>query len=96
MVWQGSNDNQTTCTVCDQSQPCLFDVQKDPAESKNLVNESSYKQLVTEMIAKLASYTPYVDGNLTAEELANYDCVAGSGGELWGNFVGPCCKRKGQ
>ena len=58
------------------------------------MNESGYKELVAEMAAKLASYTPYVDGNLTADELANYDCVAGAREALWGNFVGPCCQRK--
>jgi arylsulfatase B len=93
-VWQGSGENPTNCSVCDPTHPCLFNVQIDPAESKNLVNESGYKELVAEMAAKLASYTPYVDGNLTADELANYDCVAGAGEALWGNFVGPCCQRK--
>ena len=93
-VWEGANENQTTCSVCDPSHPCLYDVQADPAESKNLVNESKYQVLLQEMTAKLASYKPYVDGNLTAEEISNYECVGGSGEALWENFLGPCCKRK--
>jgi hypothetical protein len=69
-------------------------VQADPSETKNLVNESKYKELLAVMTAKLASYVPYVDGNLTAKELDNYDCVSGNGAALWDNFVGPCCQRK--
>ena len=44
------------------------------------------------MAAKLASYTPYVDGNMTAEELEEYECSTMA--SLWGNFQGPCCKPK--
>ena len=93
-VWEGAGENQTTCAVCDPSHPCLYNVQADPAERKNLVNESAYRELLVEMTAKLASYKPYVDGNLTAAELAKYDCVGGSGKTLWDNFVGPCCQRR--
>ena len=47
------------------------------------------------MAAKLASYTPYVDGNMTAEELQPYTCVTDPT-EWWHNYAGPCCKRKGE
>jgi len=77
-VWQGHNENATNCAVCDAIHPCLFDVQADPAESRNLVNESGYNALVAEMTAKLASYTPYVGGNMTADGLAKYDCGTGA------------------
>ena len=48
---------------------------------------------------RLASYTEYVDGNMTAAELERYDCRLPRG--YWrthgGNnskFFGPCCIRK--
>ena len=34
-----------------------------------------------------------VDGNMTAEELQPYECVADPT-EWWHNYAGPCCKRR--
>jgi hypothetical protein len=49
------------------------------------------------MKAKLASYVPYVDGTMSAEELGGYDCPdmnPGGSRSLWGTYMGPCCTPK--
>jgi hypothetical protein len=104
-VWTSPNcivNCSHSCAVCDPLHPCLYDVAADPSELHNLAagpNTTTTEDivaLVAEMTAKLASYVPYVDGELTAEEMADYDCVdpGDRGAELWGNYQGPCCTRK--
>ena len=72
------------CNMTD-GKPCLFEVVTDPSESTNLV--SSNPELYQTMVAKLQTYTPYVDGTMTNAELVPYNCTP----ERWGLFYGPCC-----
>ena len=87
------HQNITNCFVCRPERPCLYDVAADPSENINLANRSEYASVLREMQAQLASYTPYVDGNLTDQELSHYICVLPHE-TPWGNFLGPCCHRK--
>jgi hypothetical protein len=67
----------------------------DESETHDLAAE--FPALAKAMIAKLYSYQPYVDGNMTPTELANYNCTPAVGNQ-WhttkGRFSGPCCAPK--
>ena len=71
----------------------LAQVENDPSERENLAELPEYQEHVEHLAAALASYTAYVDGNMTAEELEPYDCVEDPT-DYWHNFAGPCCKKK--
>ena len=68
-------------------------VENDPSERENLAELPEYQEHVEHLAAALASYTAYVDGNMTAEELEPYDCVEDPT-DYWHNFAGPCCKKR--
>ena len=85
-----------SCTVCSVTSPCLFDVRADPSEYNNLAE--AMPTIVTVMVAKLASYIPYVP-DMTPGNLACYTCPPASGATgrpqlWWQGFSGPCCKPK--
>ena len=82
------------CHVCDMVKPCLFDLTNDEAERVNLA--SQHPNVVEQLKAQLASYVPYVDGTMSAQELQGYDCVQSRSypHPWWGNFTGPCCRPK--
>ena len=84
------------CHVCNTDKPCLFDLWNDEAERVNLATQ--HPGVVQKLQAQLASYTPYVDGTMSAQELQGYDCVQPRGypHAWWGNFTGPCCRPKKQ
>jgi hypothetical protein len=95
-VWI-SPTNPDICAVCDRIYPCLFEVKGDPSETHNLVNAPTHASTIAAMEAKLASYVPYVDGKMSAAELADYDCpdlCPGGSRSLWGTYAGPCCTPK--
>ena len=71
----------------------LVQVENDPSERENLAELPEYQEHVEHLAAALASYTAYVDGNMTAEELEPYECVEDPT-DYWHNFAGPCCKKK--
>ena len=83
------------CAICSRAQPCLFDLEQDESERVNLAANGQQPNLVTQLARQLATYVPYVDGTMTADELRGYDCVA-KGAKYphpwWGNFTGPCCR----
>jgi hypothetical protein len=64
------------CALCDPApaHPCLFEVKGDPGETRNLVGDPAHASTIAIMAAKLASYVPYVDGTMSAEQLAGCDC----------------------
>eukprot|EP00041_Stephanoeca_diplocostata_P013943 m.249525 g.249525 ORF g.249525 m.249525 type:complete len:537 (+) comp19525_c0_seq2:91-1701(+) len=82
-----------SCYVCTKAQPCLFDVVNDPAERVNLA--ATHKDIVTMLAAKLEGFSvPQANASIDSAILArDYDCVKDITA-WWGNFSGPCCKRK--
>eukprot|EP01043_Picozoa_sp_COSAG02_P041037 COSAG02_NODE_3371_length_6857_cov_12.629328_2_plen_686_part_00 len=80
------------CNVCTPEFPCLFDLVDDITERKNLA--SAQPQLVKQMQAKLATYEAYFGHPIDPELLAEkYDCPADVR-PWYGNFSGPCCRRR--
>ena len=81
------------CYVCTQNAPCLFDLYSDPAERVDIAKE--HPELVATMQAALAAAQNWkINGTMNPQVLAaNYDCVTDTI-PWWGNFSGPCCKRK--
>eukprot|EP00051_Salpingoeca_urceolata_P017166 m.232093 g.232093 ORF g.232093 m.232093 type:complete len:413 (-) comp18880_c1_seq4:269-1507(-) len=79
------------CHVCSDKDPCLFDIIQDPSERTDI--SKSNPSIVAQLQAKLAEFQPYVSGKMNATALAKYDCVTDIS-QWWGNFTGPCCKRK--
>jgi hypothetical protein len=83
------------CAICSDAKPCLFDILADPGERVNLATKQP--QIVAQLAKQMATYVPYVNPSLTAEELSKYDCVSTnvSGGVFpspwWGEFNGPVC-----
>ena len=66
--------------VCSPAKPCLYNVQADPTETTNLATNASFKATLDAMAAKLASYVPYVDGNLLEREREReLICITGAG-----------------
>ena len=65
----------------------------DNQERVNLA--SKHPDIVSQLAKQMATYTPYVDPSLSAEELRKYECVTTnvSGGIFpspwWGEFNGP-------
>ena len=95
-VWVSPTDPDI-CAVCDPTYPCLFEVKGDPGETHNLASVPAWAGAIAAMKAKLASYVPYVDGNMSAAELQGYDCpdLSPEGSQsLWGTYAGPCCTPK--
>ena len=69
----------------------------DPGETHNLASVPASAGAIVTMKAKLASYVPYVDGNMSAAELQGYECpdMNPEGSQsLWGTYAGPCCRPK--
>lgn len=65
-------------------------------QSQERVNLASKQpEIVAQLSKQMATYTPYVNPRLSAEELSKYDCVTTnvSGGVFpspwWGEFNGP-------
>eukprot|EP00038_Savillea_parva_P011469 m.197762 g.197762 ORF g.197762 m.197762 type:complete len:512 (+) comp20214_c0_seq1:161-1696(+) len=94
----GSKPSSTTCLVCSNSTPCLFDVVADPGEYRNLAAIET--DIVQQMTTQLETYSAYVTCQMTPEELEPYNCSSPSG-QAWGpaagytwQFAGPCCFRK--
>ena len=91
----------TAAQSCYAEKPCLFDVISDESESHNLANQPEHAADVEHLAQRLASYSHYVDGSMTEEELEPYECVPHSldnnsahalaQDAWWGNFQGPCC-----
>ena len=92
------------CLVCSPLLPCLFDVISDESESHNLANQPEHAADVEHLAQRLASYSHYVDGSMTREELEPYECVPHSldnnsahalaQDAWWNNFQGPCCRKR--
>ncbi len=88
------------CAICSAEKPCLFDLVADESERVNLATREP--AIVRQLRDELAKYTPYVTGNMTAEELERYECVDVA--SKWpaplplhpwfGNFTAPCCRPK--
>ena len=66
--WPCVNTNATAaCLICSPDKPCLFDLSQDEAERVNLAPQQP--QLAAQLARQLATYTAYVDGKMTPEEL---------------------------
>ena len=79
----------------------LLIAQADPSERTNLAGEQP--AIVAQLAKEMARYTPYVDGQMTAEELAKYECLPKKPwhwpqpyplSPWFGNFTSPCCRPK--
>ena len=81
------------CYVCTMDAPCLFDLYSDPTERVDIAREQP--GLVATMQTALAAAQNWkINGTMNAQVLAaKYDCVTDTI-PWWGNFSGPCCKRK--
>jgi hypothetical protein len=79
------------CPVCNATHPCLYSLLDDPSESKNVA--AANPDVVARLSGPLAdSVISYVSGHLPAATLAaNYTPIPAG---TWGDFVGPCYKRK--
>ena len=86
------------CAVCSDAKPCLFSILDDPSERHNLAPQ--LPEVVAQLSKELATYKVYVSGGMSAAELGKYECLNTSVGAgvfpspWWGNFSGPCCRRK--
>ena len=79
--------------MCTRKEPCLFDLRQDPAEEVNIA--SLNPAIVTDLMARLTAFNvPQANASIDPAVLArDYDCVTDIR-PWWGNFSGPCCKRK--
>jgi len=79
------------CPVCNATKPCLYSLLEDPSETYNVAD--AHPDVVERLVVPLvASVTPYVTGYLDNATLAaNYTRFPEG---VWGNFYGPCYKRK--
>ena len=89
----------TSCAVCTAASPCLFEVLGDPTEKVNLAKHphgnTTIQELVATMAAKLATYSVYLPGEMSAAQLACYVCLNGTQwNDHWKGWAGPCCLRK--
>lgn len=81
------------CSVCTNTEPCLFDVIADPSETQDV--SKANPDVVKTIQAKIATgvFKAYIGYSMNASQLANYDCPSDIR-PWWGNFSGPCCKPK--
>ena len=79
----------------------LLIAQADPSERTNLAGEQP--AIVAQLAKEMARYAPYVDGQMTAEELAKYECLPKKPwhwpqpyplSPWFGNYTSPCCRPK--
>jgi len=86
------------CAVCTDARPCLFDIIADPSERVNQAPKQP--AIVAQMARQLATYTPYIDKGMGAAELSKYECLttnisdSAPFGSWWGDFMGPCCRKR--
>ena len=86
------------CAVCTDARPCLFDIIADPSERVNQAPKQP--AIVAQMARQLATYAPYIDKGMGAAELSKYECLttnisdSAPFGSWWGDFMGPCCRKR--
>eukprot|EP00037_Helgoeca_nana_P025321 m.275779 g.275779 ORF g.275779 m.275779 type:complete len:533 (-) comp26910_c0_seq3:255-1853(-) len=88
-------DSDGVCNLCNYAHPCLFDLTTDEDERHNIAEVNP--AIVKDLMAKLADFNvPQANSSIDPMVLArDYDCVTDIR-LWWGNFTGPCCKRKGK
>lgn len=81
------------CDLCTASNPCLFDLTTDPGEYVNLAKQ--YPAMLVQLANKLEAFNvPQANQSINTDVLErDYDCVTDIR-PWWGDFAGPCCKRK--
>ena len=82
---------QSKCQVCTAAAPCLFDLLSDPGERIDVA--TAHPDIVARLQAKLKTFAPYIGTPMTPHQYEQYECVKDIR-PWWGNFSGPCCKRK--
>ena len=78
--------------MCNITSPCLFAINDDPAETKNVAQ--LYPAVVETLQGLLARATPYVDGKMDAAVLAAHYVQIADPDSTWRNFSGPCYARR--
>jgi len=73
------------CVVCNITQPCLFDMDTDAAETTNIATD--FPDVVAKLAAKLAEYQPYGNFDMNSTQLAKYKSIDPS---RWEGYAGPC------
>lgn len=80
------------CAVCNATSPCLFDINHDPAETKNVA--ALYPAVVDSLQVLLAKATPYIDGTMDPAVLAQRYTQVTDPVNYWRNYSGPCYIRR--
>eukprot|EP00936_MAST-01D_sp_MAST-1D-sp1_P000789 g789.t1 len=86
-----ASNTASKCSVCTASQPCLFDLLNDPGERVDIAKV--HPDIVARLQSKLNTFAPYIGKKMTPSQYEQYECVKDIR-PWWGNFSGPCCKRK--
>mmetsp|Transcript_30802 Transcript_30802/g.50940 ORF Transcript_30802/g.50940 Transcript_30802/m.50940 type:complete len:533 (+) Transcript_30802:57-1655(+) len=85
---------RAACPVCNQTNPCLYELVKDPSEIVNRASDLDKSALIVRLASSIvnANMNAYVNGTLDAGTLEReYEHVDAWG---WKGFAGPCYKRK--
>lgn len=80
------------CAVCNATSPCLFNVNDDQAETKNVA--TLFPSVVNTLQELLAKATPYVDGTMDPTVLASHYIQIADPADHWRNYSGPCYLRR--